>query len=75
MTISSYQIQNIIQTYNRQLKTRRPQSVPTGQENANLPKDVVEISSEGKKKHILDRAGDEAIKKFKEQALEPYRKE
>jgi len=75
MTISSYQIQNIIQTYNRQLKSRRTPSVQSAQENNNVPKDVVEISSEGKKQHIMDRAGDEAIKKYKEQTLEPYRKE
>lgn len=75
MTILSYQIQNIIQTYNRQLKSRRSQNVSSDQKNANIPKDVVEISSEDKKKHILDRAGDEAIKKLKEQTLKPYRKE
>lgn len=75
MTISSYQIQNILQIYNRQLKTRWTEKTQeTGQTNV-LPRDVVEISDEGKKKHIMDRTGDDAVKRLKEQTLEELRPE
>ncbi len=71
MTISSYQIQNILQIYNRQLKARWKES--GGEQGAAaqaFPKDKVEISDEGKKKHIMEKAGDTAVKNLKQQTLE-----
>ena len=70
MTISSYQIQNILQIYNRQLKVRWSER---GAPNVNpqaFPRDVVELSEEGKKKHVMERAGETAVKNLKQQTLE-----
>ena len=73
MTVSAYQIQNILQTYNRQLKAKLSDRVSGRKANPALPKDVVEISTEGKKKYILERVGTEAVENLKRQALEPYK--
>jgi len=76
MTITAYQIQNIIQTYNKQLKIRWSDRDNTQYQNMEvLPDDVVDISSEGKKKQVLDHAGQEAVKQLKERALEPLKGE
>jgi len=73
MTISSYQVQNIIKLYNRQLKVRHTGKADVQQGQKSMPEDVVDISNEGKKKNVLDRAGTEAVKKLKDLALEPYK--
>ncbi len=76
MTISAYQIQNIIQTYNKQLKSRltEQRSEVEGKNAASSdPKDVVQISSEGKKRLIYDRAGNEAVRNLKQNALDPLK--
>ena len=75
MAISSYQIQNIIRTYNQQLKARladAPDAPP--EEKAELPKDVVELSNEGRKTLMMERAGTDAIRDLKKQALEPLKR-
>lgn len=74
MSIASYQIQNIIRTYNRQLKVRLTEQPPGGAEvDGALPADVVEISNEGRKSLVMQKAGTEAIRDLKKQALEPLK--
>jgi hypothetical protein len=76
MTITAYQIQNIIQTYNRQLKARvaeRPGAPEPERET--LPEDVVDISAEGKKRLILETTGNQAVRNLKQQALQPLKQE
>jgi acetylornithine/succinyldiaminopimelate/putrescine aminotransferase len=71
MSISSHQIQNIIQTYSRQLRARVAGRDETGAEKAEpLANDVVDISSEGRRHVLLERTGTEAVKNLKNQALE-----
>jgi hypothetical protein len=70
MTISSYQIQSILQTYNRQLKAHWSEKRGSGSVPTAFPRDSVDISDEGKKKHIMDRAGEVAIKNLKQLTLE-----
>jgi len=75
MSISSYQIQGIIQTYNRQLKSRLTQRSDQPKEQSNaLAEDVVKISDEGKKHLLLERVGSDAVKNLKQQALEPLKR-
>jgi hypothetical protein len=76
MSITAYQIQNIIQTYNKQLKARvsdRPAVPAEGRDT--LPEDVVEISTEGRKRLFLERSGNEAVRNLRQQALESVKQE
>ena len=76
MSISAYQIQNIIQTYNRQLKARLSDRASAAVEEKKVfPEDKVEISTEGKKRNFLERAGTESVRKLKQQALDPLKSE
>jgi len=75
MSISSYQIQNIIQTYNRQLKSnfaRRPHTPPVKTETPS--NDIVKISDEGKKQVVMESAGEDAVRSLRLQTLELLKK-
>jgi hypothetical protein len=63
MTISDYQISNVIRTYMKNMKVRVGE---TEKNHENLTKDdEVNISREGMKKMLYDRIGEQVAEKLK----------
>ncbi len=60
------QIQQVLDKYNKQLRSRSLGESPANQ--SELASDVVSISNEGKRRELLERIGDDAVKSYKEQS-------
>ena len=58
MPLSVGQVQTILETYNKMLRTKRAEAG-----------DVVTITSEGRRCGLLDRIGDAAVRAYKESAI------
>jgi hypothetical protein len=55
-------IQSVLDSYTKHLKTKRTQD---SRNSAGRNNDVVSISSEGKRRELMDRIGDAAVKAYK----------
>jgi ferritin-like metal-binding protein YciE len=60
------QIQQVLNKYNKQLRSRDRDSSSSGL--SNIGSEVVTISTEGKQRGLLNRIGDDAVKSYKEQS-------
>jgi len=65
MPMQVSQIQQVLNKYNKQLRSRDRDGSSSGL--SNLGSEVVTISAEGKQRGLLDRIGDDAVKSYKEQ--------
>lgn len=63
MSISIYQIHNVLRTYSKMLGLEKPES-PRENPSFSLKTDEVTISSEAKKKQIMDLMTQEMIEKL-----------
>lgn len=63
MTISDYQINSVIKTYMRNMKTRMSPAEKSFQES--LPEDTVTISDEGMKKMLFERIGEKMTERLR----------
>ena len=66
MPLSVGQVQTILETYNKMLRTKRAK---VGEKGVRVKDDVVTITSEARRRGLLDRIGDAAVKAYKETAI------
>ena len=66
MPMQINQIQQVLNKYNKQLRSRDRDSFSNA--SSDLGSEVVTISTEGKQRGLLDRIGDDAVKSYKEQS-------
>ena len=66
MPVLIHQIQQVLDKYNKQLRTRSGNS--RSKNRSELASDVVSISTEGKRRELLDRIGDDAVRSYKQQS-------
>lgn len=64
MTINPFQINGVVNVYNKFLKQRINNLIEA--ENKEEPQDTVSISAEAKKRSIIDQAKEEVLKSIKE---------
>lgn len=69
MTISVYKVQTVLNSYLKQLKS---DEISKDEDRRRVPKDIVSISGEAKKKHTMDKMGQDAVKNLHKWALEPF---
>jgi len=75
MTVSSYQVHNVINAYHRHLKVTKPDDDFGSKSKAHWDRpDTVDISSEGRKRQMLEKLGANALSDYHESALEGLRK-
>jgi len=66
MPLSVGQVQTILETYNKMLRTKRAEA---GEKGVRVKDDIVTITSEGRRCGLLDRIGDAAVRAYKESAI------
>ncbi len=71
MSLSVYKVQNVLQSYQKQLKTKAKECKKEDTKIA----DVVTISNEGKKKNTTEKMGKQAIRNLHDWALKPFKKQ
>ncbi len=62
MTVSPFDVNEVVQVYGKTSKLK-PSSLLDGEQAE--PQDIVNISTEGKKKQILEQARNEVLERFR----------
>ncbi len=73
MPVPIGQIQSVLDLYNKQLKVRKDDKAAAGY-SLDLGQDSVSISREGRRRDIIERIGDDAVKSFKQNSVDPLNK-
>ena len=72
MSLSVYQVQNVLKCYQKQLRQSHQKK---SEESSARPADQVSISKEAKKRNMVDRMADDAVRNLHEFALKPFKEE
>jgi len=69
MSITTYQIQNILKTYHKQLGINSKQKAAEDENDHVASQDKVQISAEGKRKFVKEHLANDAIIEFHKNAI------